>query len=95
MKFASSFVSKFDQSIVTTLNCFDRVIFKGHLPFWDDKRLNEFVDYTLKIKRKDFLPRLAEESQRLVDHAQTLAAESGRPYVYRQGKFKKESAKTS
>src|SRR5688572_23787912 len=91
MKFASSFVSKFAQSIITPLNCFDRVIFKGHLPFWDDKRLNEFVDYSLKIKRKDFLPRLADESQRLVDHAQALAATVGRPYVYRQGKFKKEA----
>ncbi len=88
--FASSFVSKFSQQIVTSLNCFDRVIFKGHLPFWNDKRLNDFVDYALKIKRKDFLPRLKQESERLVDHAKAVAAEAGRPYLYRQGKFKKE-----
>jgi hypothetical protein len=90
MKFALSFVNKFAQVIVAVLGCFDRVIFKGYLPFWDDKHLNDFVDYTLKMRRKDFLPWLEQHSQMLVDHAQTLAADAGRPYEFKQGKFRKE-----
>lgn len=90
MKFALSFLNKFANVIVTILGCFDRVIFKGHLPFYDDKHLNDFVDFNLKMRRKDFLPWLEKHSQRLVDHGKTLAEQAGRPYVYRQGKFKKE-----
>ena len=45
MKFALSFVGKFFNCIVTILNCFDRVIFKGHLPFWGDERLNFVADF--------------------------------------------------
>ena len=36
MKFAKRFVEKFALSIVAILSCFDRVIFKGYLPFGDD-----------------------------------------------------------
>lgn len=90
MKFALSFVAKFSNLIVTILSCFDRVIFKGHLPFWDDKKVNDFVDFSLNIRRKDFLSWLKVHSQRLVDHAEALANQAGRPYEYKQGKFKKE-----
>jgi hypothetical protein len=90
MKFALSFVAKFSQLIVSILNCFDRVIFKGHLPFWTDKQVNDFVDFKLNIKRKDFLPLLERYAQQLVDHAQTFADQAGRPYLFKQGKFKKE-----
>ena len=90
MKFALSFVAKFSSLIVTILNCFDRVIFKGHLPFWTDKQVNDFVDFQLNIKRKDFLPLLEQSAQQLVDHAQAIADQAGRPYLFKQGKFKKE-----
>ena len=90
MRFALSFLAKFGNLIVVILNCFDRVIFKGYLPFWDDKHVNDFVDFSLKIRRKDFLPWLKVHSQRLVDHAEAFAEQAGRPYEYRQGKFKKE-----
>lgn len=90
MKFALSFVNKFAHVIVAVLGCFDRVIFKGYLAFWDDKRLNDFVDYTLKMRRKDFLPWLEQHSQMLVDHAKAMADQAGRLYEFKQGKFKKE-----
>jgi hypothetical protein len=90
MKFALSFLAKFSNVIVAIFGCFDRVILKGYLPFWDDKRLNDFVDYVLKMKRKDFIPLLEQYAQVLVDHAQTLANQAGRPYEFKQGKFKKE-----
>lgn len=90
MKFAKRFVDTFTEIIVAVLSCFDRVIFKGYLPFGGDEHLNSWVDYVLKIRRKDFLPFLEQHSQPLVEHAQRMAERSGRPYEYRQGKFKKE-----
>ena len=39
-----SFIEKLGGSISSTLECFDRVIFKGHLPFQNEARLNGFVD---------------------------------------------------
>jgi hypothetical protein len=87
----SDFVKKFTHLIIGTLSCFDRVILKGHLPFGGDAHLNSFVDHVLGIRRKDFIPLLEKLSHRLVEHAKTLAETSGRPYEYRQGKFRKES----
>ena len=90
VKFAKRFLEKFAVSIVAVLSCFDRVIFKGYLPFGNNARLNSWVDYGLKMRRKDFLPWLEQHSQTLVDHARAFADEQGRPYEYRQGKFNKE-----
>lgn len=87
----NDFVKKFAQLIIGTLSCFDRVIFKGHLPFGSDAHLNAFVDNVLKLRRKDFLPMLEKLSGKLVDHAKFLAEAAGRPYEYHQGKFRKEA----
>jgi hypothetical protein len=90
MTFAKRFVQSFAEIIVSVLTCFDRVIFKGYLPFGGEEHLNSWVDYGLKMKRKDFLPFLSQHSESLVDHAKALAERAGRPYEYRQGKFNKE-----
>ena len=90
MKFAERFFQKFAVCIVAMLSCFDRVIFKGYLPFGGEARLNGYVDNVLKMRRKDFLPWLERHSERLVQHARQLARQQGRPYEYRQGRFSKE-----
>jgi hypothetical protein len=90
MEFAKRFIARFSGVIVAMLSCFDRVIFKGYLPFGDDAHLNSYVDNVLKMRRKDFLPWLEQQSQKLVEHGQQMARQLGRPYEYRQGKFKKE-----
>jgi hypothetical protein len=90
MKPANPFVSKFGSSIVAVLGCFDRVLFKGYLPFGNDAYLNRFVDHALKIPRKDFLPRMEQASAALVAHGQRLAQEAGAPYRYLQGPHSKE-----
>ena len=79
MKFAKGFLEKFQILIVAVLSCFDRVIFKGYLPFGNEAHLNNSVDYQLKMRRMDFLPWLEELSQSLVDHAQQMAHQQGRP----------------
>lgn len=84
------FLKKFRSLILSVLSCFDRVIFKGHLPFHGDKYLNHFVDHVLQIRRKDFLPLLQKKSERLVQHAKDLAEQAGRQYLYLQGSHRKE-----
>jgi hypothetical protein len=91
MQAANDFVAKFQSHIVATLGCFDRVIFKGYLPFGGDGHLNYFVDGVLRIRRKDFLPFVEQKSQALVDHAKALAAEAGVSYIPLQGYHAKEA----
>ena len=55
MKTLSRFVSKFTSLIVAVLSCFDRVLFKGHLPINYGSALEGFVDNVLKIRRCDFM----------------------------------------
>jgi hypothetical protein len=90
VQFAKRFLDKFSSLIVTVLSCFDRVIFKGYLPFHSEGELNSWVDYTLRIRRVDFVTQLEQRSEELVDHAKAFAAKAGRLYEYRQGKFRKE-----
>ena len=52
MKFATRFLDRFAEIIVTVLSCFDRVIFKGYLPVGNNAHLNSCVDYGLKMKRR-------------------------------------------
>lgn len=90
MELAARFLSKFASLIVATLSCFDRVIFKGYLPIQDQKRLHQFVDHVLNMRRKDFLPFLQRQSEELVGHAKKTAEAAGRPYRYIQGRVRKE-----
>jgi len=91
MSFAKRFIQKFAVSIVSLLSCFERVIFKGYLPFRGEDYLNDYVDRVLGMWRKDFLPWLKQHSGRLVESGQKIARQHGRPYEYRQGRFKKET----
>jgi hypothetical protein len=84
------FVERFTSSIVSVLACHDRVIFHGHLPFGGDKHLNRFVDYGLKIKRKDFLPFVEPLSENLVKHSQTLAKNANALYQHFETKPDKD-----
>lgn len=81
------FTQKFAEKIVSVLNCHDRVIFRGYLPFFTDARLNSFVDAGLRMRRKDFVPFLEDCSEQLVQHAKSLA---GDHYRFLQGDHDKE-----
>ena len=84
------FTQRFAEDIVSTLGCFDRVIFKGYLPFGGDDHLNRFVDYGVKMRRMDFLPFVEQQSDRLVEHAKTFAQTHNAEYRYLQGTHAKE-----
>ena len=78
MKFATRFLDRFAEIIVAVLSCFVRVIFKEYLPFAGDDLWNSWVDYGLKMKRKDFLSWLQQHALVLVEHAKALAVRSPR-----------------
>src|SRR5471030_738681 len=85
MKTVCSFVAKFASLILWKLSCFDRVIFKGHLPFSYAAKFEAFVDYILKMRRADFMEFTAPAwSERLVEHAKAFADKWGRLYEYYQ-----------
>jgi hypothetical protein len=84
------FTQKFAAVIVAVLGCHDRVIFKGYLPFGGDDHLNAWVDGTLHMRRKDFVPFVESQSETLVAHAKQLAQAAGAPYHYLQGRHNKE-----
>src|SRR5260370_21164821 len=78
------FAQKFASSIVNVLGCFDRVLFKGYLPFGGDGHLNVWVDGTLNMRRMDFLPLVEKQSNRLWDNAQIVSRLAPAPYLYLQ-----------
>src|SRR6516165_10872827 len=92
MNVVCSFVAKFSSLIVWVLSCFDRVIFKGHLPISRAREFEKFVDYRLKMRRCDFLKTMAPQwSERIVDHAKDYAHKQGRLFEYRQGEVDKDA----
>ena len=92
MKTVCAFFTKFAPVISWILSCYDRVIFKGHLSISRPDQFEHFIDYTLKIRRADFLELVAPKwSQRLVDHAKRFAQECGRPYEFHPGEIDKDA----
>jgi hypothetical protein len=92
MKPVCSFFVKFASLISWTLSCFDRVIFKGHLPISRISEFERFVDYVLNIRRVDFLKNLGPQwSDRLVEHSKQFAKERGRAWEYYAGDIDKDA----
>ena len=90
MKTLSRFVTKFASLIVAVLSCFDRVLFKGHLPITNGPALEGFVDHVLKIRRCDFMDFAQEQSDAVVNHAKRMAEEAGVEYRFLQGSHRKD-----
>lgn len=91
-KTVCTFFVKFASLISWVLSCFDRVIFKGHLPISRPYELENFVDYVLKMRRADFMETLAPHwSNRLVQYAKGFAQKADRIYEYYQGDIDKDA----
>ncbi len=92
MKTVCSFLVKFSSIISWVLSCFDRVIFKGHLPISRASEFEKFVDCHLKIRRADFLEVVGPEwSERLVEQAKRMAQKYDRLYEYHAGEVDKDA----
>ena len=86
------FLNQYNAQIAFTLECFDRVIFKGYLQqLCYLAGVRKFVDYTLRIKRTEFMPWAKLQSERIITHAQKLAKAQNRPYEYLRGTQRKEA----
>src|SRR5690242_12353937 len=92
MNTVCTFFVKFASVISWALSCFDRVIYKGHLPLSRSYEIENFVDYVLKMRRADFMERVVPQwSNRLVLYAKGFAQKAGRLYEYHQGDIDKDA----
>jgi len=95
-----SFLKIHQDRIVGTLSAFDRLIFKGHLTgFFPKGSFKRFL-CTQGVLLKDFKGYVSGVSGELKAHAQGVAEEAGRPYLYlasattkAQGKSKEDLAR--
>lgn len=83
------FVQKYTNSLTGVISCFDRLIFKGYLPFsWADGMEGFLRSQGLKIM--DFGRFVAQCSKRIQQHAERVAKQAGRPYIYLDRRIRKE-----
>jgi hypothetical protein len=75
--------------ILGTLSCFDRVLFKGHLPISHPTGLEHFFSW-LGAKLMDFKEIALDLADRLKQHAVAVAGQAGRPYRYLNRPVRKE-----
>jgi hypothetical protein len=84
-----TFLARHKDKITGVIGCFDRLLFKGHLPLTRPEVMTQFLDrHGLLIK--DFKNFVLEQSTRVKDHAKAMAERSGRPYIYLQGAVRKD-----
>ncbi|MGH3237277.1 MAG: hypothetical protein ACRDOH_29260, partial [Streptosporangiaceae bacterium] len=77
------------QHVTGKLVCFDRLIFKGHLTgLFGPGRFKAFLA-SQGVLLKVFAPYVKRVSDDLKAHAQRLAADAGRPYIYLEGAMTK------
>lgn len=84
-----SFISKHRDKIHATLSCFDRLIFKGHLPINYSDSMEGFLAQQ-GILIKDFKKFVPKQAERIKLHAIEVAARQGRPYLYLERFVRKE-----
>lgn len=84
------FVEKHQAQIAGTISCFDRILFKGHLPLgWADAMERFISRQGLRIK--DFAAFVSRHSERIKQHAKAMAERAGRPYIHLNGPVRKEN----
>lgn len=83
------FTTKHQARITGTISCFDRILFKGHLPLgWPDA-MERFISRQ-GLRLKDFGGFVNRSSERIKQHAKDMAERAGRPYLYLDGPVRKE-----
>ena len=84
------FIKKYAEDTAGIMNCFDRIIFKGHLPISWPEGMESFLRRE-KVLVKDFKRYVTKVSQRVTEHAKAMADEAQRPYRHIRGKLDKEA----
>lgn len=84
------FARQYNELMTGMLSCFDRILFKGYLPLgWGDSMEGFLARQGLRIK--DFGKFVQKQSGRIAEHAERFAENSGRPYLYLNGRHRKEA----
>lgn len=84
------FLERYEERVAGVLNCFDRIIFKGHLPISWPEGMEGFLRRE-KVLVKDFKGYVTRVSHQVTDHARQVAVAAGRPYCHIRGKTDKEA----
>jgi hypothetical protein len=84
-----NFIAKHADKLQGTLSCFDRLLFRGYLPFFSGAAMAEFLDRR-GVRRPELKGFLLGQASRLKEHARQMALREGRPFQYFQGRVRKE-----
>ena len=75
------FISKFPDAINGSISCFDRVVFKGHLPIsWGKRFMGFLYDKGVLFKNADAYSK--GQGKAVVDSMEAWAQRTGRPSIY-------------
>ncbi len=83
------FLAKHVAATTGTLSCFDRLLFKGHLPLGYPHAMEEFLSHR-GILFKDLKGFVLKQAERLKVHAHAVAEKAGRPYEYFESPVRKD-----
>ncbi len=83
------FISKHADKIQGSLSCFDRILFRGYLPFFSGTAMAGFPDRR-GVRRPELKGFLLHQAARLKEHARSMAAREGRPFQSFGGRVRKE-----
>ena len=83
------FITKHQAGISGAISCFDRILFKGHLPLGWAEAMERFIACQ-GLRLKDFGGFVNRHSERIKQHAKDMAEGAGRPYIYLDGPIRKE-----
>ena len=84
------FVEKHQARIAGVISCFDRILFKGHLPLGYPGAMECFISRQ-GLRIKDFGRFVCQQSERIKQHARTMAQRAKRPYIHLNSPVRKEN----
>ncbi len=83
------FIQQFNEKISGVISCFDRMLFKGYLPLgWPGAMEGLLARQGLRIM--EFKPFVMKHSERIKRHAEAVAARHDRPFLYLNGRIRKD-----
>lgn len=83
------FTSQFNEKISGVISCFDRMLFKGYLPLGWPGAMEGFLARQ-GLLLKDFKQFVMKHSEHIKTHAEALAARYERPFLYLNGRVRKD-----
>jgi CBS domain-containing protein len=88
------FVNKHQARITGVISCFDRILFKGHLPLGWPGAMEGFISRQ-GLRIKDFGHFVCQQSERIKQHARVMAQRTKRPYIHLNSPCRKENVAQS